>query len=287
MCVAQARSSRVGAGAVIVIIAIITFLAIAKDQHVHLPSPPIGSGCMVRSQDFDVPLSPGQAGIAALIAGVAAHRSMPVRAVTIAYATAMQESKLADLPYGDRDSVGVFQQRPSQGWGTRRELLDPVYATTRFFAALAAVPGYQHLKIYQAAQAVQHSADGYAYGQYSGVGAAMAAGFTGQQGRDVWCWYGSGVSGPHRLSAASQQLIRAFGRLQVRHVGDPVMSVRVRSPQSGWAVAGWLVTHASGFGIRNVSFQGYQWTAAHGERGWTKIRRRRHGAAPGLAVSYG
>jgi hypothetical protein len=287
LCVAQARSSRIGAGAVIVIIAIITFLAIAKDQHVHFSRPPIGSGCLVRSPDFDVPLSPGQAGIAALIAGVAAHRSMPVRAVTIAYATAMQESKLADLPYGDRDSVGVFQQRPSQGWGTRRELLDPVYATTRFFAALAAVPGYQRLKIYQAAQAVQRSADGYAYSQYSGVSAAMATGFTGEQAREVWCWYGSGVSGPARLSAASQQLTRAFGRLPVSHVGDPVMFVRVTSQQSGWAVAAWLVTHASGFGIRNVSFQGYQWAAAHGERGWTKIRLSRHGAAPGLAVSYG
>jgi hypothetical protein len=287
LCVAQARSSRVGAGAVIVIIAIITVLAIAKDQHVRISAPPVGSGCLARSADFDVPLSPSQAGLAALIAGVAAHRSMPARAVTIAYATALQESKLANLPYGDRDSVGVFQQRPSEGWGTRRELLDPVYATTRFFTALAAVPDYQRLKIYQAAQAVQRSADGSAYGQYSGMGAAMATGFTGQQARSVWCWYGSGLSGPRRLSAASQQLISAFGRLHVSHVGDPVMFVRVRSQQSGWAVAAWLVTHASVFGIRDVSFQGYQWTAAHGQRGWTKIRRRGHRAAPGLAVSYG
>jgi hypothetical protein len=270
-----------------VLIAIITLLAIAKDQHVRISSPPIGSGCLVRSAHFDVPLSTGQAGIAALIAGVADHRSMPARAVTIAYATALQESKLADLPYGDRDSVGVFQQRPSEGWGTRRELLNPVYATTRFFAALAAVPHYQHLKIYQAAQAVQRSADGYAYGQYAGMGAAMATGFTGQQARDVWCWYGSGVSGPRRLSAASQQLIGAFGRLHVSHVGDPVMFVRVRSQQSGWAIAAWLVTHAYGFGIRNVSFQGYQWSAAHGQRGWTKIRRSGHRAGHGLAVSYG
>ena len=177
------------------------------------------------------PLTSGQAGIAAIIAGVAARRSLPVRAVTIAYATALQESDLSNLPYGDRDSVGVFQQRPSQGWGTRRELLDPVYATERFFAALVDVPNYQHLLIYQAAQAVQHSADGQAYGQYAGQGAAMATGFTGQRPHDVWCWYGTGVSGPDRLAAAGKQLNRAFGKLAIGHVGRPP-SAGAR-PQSG------------------------------------------------------
>ena len=85
----------------------------------------------------------------------------------MAYAAALQESKLQNLPYGDRDSVGVFQQRPSQGWGPRRDLENPVYATSKFFGALAKVPGYQRMPIYQAAQAVQHSADGLAYQRFS------------------------------------------------------------------------------------------------------------------------
>src|SRR5215469_15907326 len=157
--VAAKRSSRVGAGAVVVLVLIIGFLAFSRAHHVHF-RPTIGSGCLVHGHGFDVPLTSDQAGLAAIIAGVAAHRSMPVRAVTIAYATALQESDLENLTYGDLDSVGVFQQRPSEGWGTRRQLLNPVYATTRFFAALAAVPDYLHLPIYRAAQAVQHSADG-------------------------------------------------------------------------------------------------------------------------------
>ncbi len=252
---------------VVVIALIIAALALAKSRHVRF-SPPIGNGCLVHARGFDVPLTSGQAGIAAIIAGVAARRSLPVRAVTIAYATALQESDLSNLPYGDRDSVGVFQQRPSQGWGTRRELLNPVYATERFFAALVDVPNYQHLLIYQAAQAVQHSADGQAYGQYAGQGAAMATGFTGQRPHDVWCWYGTGVSGPDRLAAAGKQLNRAFGKLAIGHVGDPLARVHVRSQAAGWAVATWLVTHASSYGIKHVSYLGYQWTAAAGHKGW-------------------
>ena len=67
---------------------------------------------------------------------------MPAHAATIALATALQESKLYNLHGGDRDSLGLFQQRPSQGWGTRGEILDPVHATNAFYDALARVPGY-------------------------------------------------------------------------------------------------------------------------------------------------
>jgi hypothetical protein len=286
--VAAARSRRVGAGAILAIVVIITALALAKAKHYHFkPAQEIGAGCLVRGHGFDVPLTTGQAGLAALIAGVASHRSLPVRAVTIAYATALQESDLANLPYGDRDSVGIFQQRPSEGWGSRKDLLDPVYATTRFFAALAAVPDYQHLLIYQAAQDVQHSADGYAYSQYSGQGATMAYGFTGARPHDVWCWYGGGVGKRGRLAAASADMSRAFGRLRVSRAGDPVSRVRVRSESVGWSVATWLVTHASSFGISSVSYGGYQWTAAHGQKGWVKDPKSGHGPADRKAVSFG
>jgi hypothetical protein len=272
----------------LVIVVIITALALAKARHYHFkPAPEIGAGCVVRGHGFDVPLSTSQAGLAALIAGVAEHRSLPVRAVTIAYATALQESGLENLPFGDRDSVGIFQQRPSEGWGTRRKLLDPVYATTRFFAALAAVPNYQRLLIYQAAQDVQHSADGYAYSQYSGQGAAMANGFAGVRPHDVWCWYGGGVSKHVRFAAVSTDLRRSFGRLRVSRAGDPVTRIRVRSEAVGWTLATWLVTHASTFGISDVTYGGYQWTAAHGQKGWIRDAKGKHGRADREAVSFG
>ena len=125
-----------------------------------------GSGCQAGTGRKMILLDPEQASIAATIAGVAHQRAMPRRAVVVAYAAALQESKLHNLSYGDRDSVGVFQQRPSEGWGPAWKLKDPVYASTRFFRALATVPDYLHKPAYRAAQAVQRSADGHAYIQY-------------------------------------------------------------------------------------------------------------------------
>jgi hypothetical protein len=271
---------------VLVIVVIITALAITKVKHFTFPSP-ISSGCLVRGGTFDVPLDPGQARIAATIAGVAAHRSMPVRAVTIAYAAALQESDLENLSYGDRDSIGVFQQRPSEGWGTRRQLLDPVYASTRFFAALAGVPNYQRLPVHRAAQAVQHSADGRAYSQYAPQGQAMAGGFSGRQPHAVWCWYGAKITGRSRLGPAEAGLRRTFGTLPFSHLSDPAVQVRTHTPAAGWAVAAWLVTHASKFRLRQVTYQGFQWTAARGRKGWTTAKRAARGPAARVGVAFG
>jgi hypothetical protein len=268
---------------------VLVVVALALSQQSKHPqgAPAIGTGCLVHDNAFDVPLTTDQAGLAATIAGVARNRALPVRAVTIAYATALQESDLENLPYGDRDSVGVFQQRPSQGWGTRAELLNPIYATTRFFAALTAIRGYLRLPVYQAAQDVQRSADGSAYAQYSGQGAAMALGFSGSQARSVWCWYGSGVKGREMPGAAGRALAAAFGPLRVRHVGDPVVTIRVSSRAAGWAVAFWLMAHAGGYHIDAVRFAGYQWTAARGQRGWRRVPLSRHWPTARMTVAFG
>ncbi|MEW1675413.1 C40 family peptidase [Streptomyces noursei] len=82
---------------------------------------------------------------------------VPARGQIVALATAMQESRLRNLAYGDRDSLGLFQQRPSQGWGTAEQIRDPVHASTSFYKALLKVRGWQQMTIAQAAQAVQAS----------------------------------------------------------------------------------------------------------------------------------
>jgi hypothetical protein len=119
---------------VVVAICLVIGLLAVKLAGKQRPAPR-PTACLAGPGNQAFQLSVSQAGIAATIAGVASHRSMPVRAVAIAYATALQESKLANLNYGTMDSVGVFQQRPSQGWGTARQIENPVYATDRFFAA--------------------------------------------------------------------------------------------------------------------------------------------------------
>ncbi|GAA2678795.1 MULTISPECIES: C40 family peptidase [Actinosynnema] len=91
------------------------------------------------------------------IVTVAVRRSLPRRAAVLALATAMVESGLVNVDHGDRDSLGLFQQRPSQGWGSPAEILAPVYATNKFYDALIALPGWHTMPPGAAEQAVQRS----------------------------------------------------------------------------------------------------------------------------------
>jgi hypothetical protein len=233
-----------------------------------------GTGCRAVAGSETYALDPDQAAVAATIAGVAHKQSMPEDAVTIAYATALQESKMHNLHYGDMDSVGVFQQRPSEGWGTTQELEDPVYATTRFFRALAGVHGYLKLPVYQAAQAVQRSADGTAYIQYEQMGTELAGVFTGRRAHDVSCWSASTTTKRTDLAAADSELARTFGAIPEQQTGSAGGGhlVQLRVPQSpvGWEVATWLVTHATSYGIHQVRYGGYQWQESSGFQGWAQ-----------------
>ncbi|MCZ0978705.1 NlpC/P60 family protein [Streptomyces diastatochromogenes] len=98
---------------------------------------------------------------------------VPERGQVVALATAIQESRLRNLRYGDRDSLGLFQQRPSQGWGTPEEILDPVHASTRFYEGLLKVAGWQQMTVTQAAQAVQRSGFPDAYAQWEPLARAL------------------------------------------------------------------------------------------------------------------
>jgi hypothetical protein len=272
-----------GAATVVILTGVVIgFLALTSSpQTLRRPT-----GCVAGQGSQSFQLSVSQAGIAATIAGVASHRGLPTRAVAIAYATALQESKLANLHYGTMDSVGVFQQRPSEGWGTAREIENPVYATSRFFAALVAVPRYRHLPIDQAAQAVQRSADGSAYEQYAGVGTTLARAFTGTQPHAVWCSYGSPIF-QSRLAAAKRGLTSAFGELGGRVTSDPAAIVDVVNSRQGWAVAAWLVSHAAGYGISYVRYAGYEWHGSTGSSQWKALKPSRHARAAAGTVIFG
>ncbi|MBF8193343.1 C40 family peptidase [Nonomuraea sp. K274] len=103
---------------------------------------------------------------AALIVQVAMERGLPARAAVIAVATTLQESQLRNLRYGHLDSLGLFQQRPSQGWGTPEQILDPRYATSTFYDRLVKVARWEQLPLTRAAQAVQRSGRPDAYAQW-------------------------------------------------------------------------------------------------------------------------
>ncbi|MGW3185722.1 C40 family peptidase [Kitasatospora sp. NPDC001119] len=98
---------------------------------------------------------------------------VPPRGQVVALATAMQESRLRNLSSGDRDSLGLFQQRPSMGWGTPAQLQDPVYASTAFYKELLKVSGWQDLPVTVAAQKVQKSGYPDAYAQWEPLAGAL------------------------------------------------------------------------------------------------------------------
>jgi hypothetical protein len=102
----------------------------------------------------------------ATIVAVGKQMNVSERGWVVAIAAAMQESGLLNLNYGDRDSLGLFQQRPSQGWGTPAEIMNPAYAATQFYRHLLAVPGWQQTTVATAAQAVQRSAFPEAYAKH-------------------------------------------------------------------------------------------------------------------------
>jgi hypothetical protein len=108
---------------------------------------------------------------ATAIVHAAKDMNLSAYAATIAVATAMQESSLRNLHYGDRDSLGLFQQRPSMGWGSASELTDPTYAAKAFLRELPS--GYQNMNLADAAQSVQRSFDGSLYAQWESQAAYM------------------------------------------------------------------------------------------------------------------
>ena len=238
-------------------------------------------GCQAGTGNNAIALDFGQAADAATVAGVAVREHLPAEALTVAYATAFQESKLENLSYGDRDSVGIFQQRPSEGWGTTAELEDPAYASRAFFGALVQVPHYATLPVYEAAQAVQKSADGYAYEQYAQTGALLAADYTARP-HEVTCWYSpatqaadDNVSPKLNLPGAVKGLEDTFGQPGRHDVVTSITrprsdgSLTVSAPSSSsWSVANWLVANASSYGITQVRYAGYQWTAGLTETSW-------------------
>jgi len=135
--------------------------------------PPVPGHCTVAG--LSMTLTSEQVTNAATIAQVARDRGLPERAVVIALATAQQESRLRNLDYGDRDSLGLFQQRPSSGWGTEAQVQDPVYAANKFYDHLVGIPGWETGRLTEVAQAVQRSAFPDAYGQWGDMAEKLAA----------------------------------------------------------------------------------------------------------------
>ena len=150
-------------------------------------SRPAGPPCTVTVDGHSYGLDREQVANAQTISQKATDRGLPHHAVTVALAAAFQESTLHNLTHGDRDSVGLFQQRPSQGWGTPAQLLDTSYASEAFLRALSQVPGWAAMPVAEAAQSVQHSAAPGAYAKWETEARSLARAVTGEVSGALKC----------------------------------------------------------------------------------------------------
>ncbi len=233
--------------------------------------------CEARSGSVRFALDVDQTQNAALVSAIAEKRGLPARAVTIALATALQESKLRNITHGDRDSIGLFQQRPSQGWGSEEQILDPTYATNRFFDALVKIRGYETMDIAAAAQRVQRSAYPRAYAKHESLARVFASALTGHSPAGLVCRLDpAGSTSETALEAMSAQ--DAVGSLQVvDHLrtqmgidaaasddSDTVTAVAQDSRQT-WAVAAWAVARAGLYDVVAVQVGDRRWVRGKGD----------------------
>jgi len=237
-----------------------------------LPDPP---GCSATVAGRTVGLAPDQAENATLIAAIGVRRGLPARAVSIALATAYQESKIRNLTHGDRDSVGIFQQRPSQGWGTVAQIGNEYYAINKFYDALEKIHGFEQMRITEAAQKVQRSAYPEAYEPHAPDARALASALTGYSPGGTFSCVVREPKGHGTATAASTALTKAYGGLDIARTGTRQdFSVTVGSGQDGnrraWSIASYLLAHADRLAVARVSFDGKTWhTGDDSEKGWS------------------
>jgi hypothetical protein len=223
-----------------------------------------GPSCTATTADGEVTLTTDQMGNAATIAAVGLTRDLPPRAVTIALATALQESHLRNLDHGDRDSLGLFQQRPSAGWGTAEQVRDPVSASGAFYDGLARVGNYANMPVAAAAQSVQRSAYPDAYAKHESDAAVLTGALTGTSPEALRCSVGPHAGGGSAGAGATAAVRRALEReLGVTATGDG-SAIDIPAREHGWAIAHWAVARADALGIDQVAFDGRAWAAGNG-----------------------
>lgn len=233
--------------------------------------------CTIAGYDLD----PDQAATASTMVGaVTQHRGvLPERAAVLVLAAGLQESKLTNIPAGagDRDSVGVLQQRPSQGWGKvngeadtiaarTQRLTDVSEATKEFLDHLVKVPGWQRLPLAEAVQDVQVSADGSAYAQHEVEAQAIADALQGRVAAGITCSF----EAPTKVASTAVVASQAREQLGIdspRAVG----ATTVRVPGAHWQTASWFIANADRLGIEQVDYAGRRWTRTDGWRKNAKI----------------
>lgn len=236
-------------GLVVCVGLIAAVLYVVRDLIKPVPYLPMQQCVVTDAGKNQVSLTPEQAKNAALIAGVATNRGLPPRAAIIALATAYQESGLRNLDHGDLDSIGLFQQRPSQGWGTREQILDPYYSSAKFYEVLVTVSDWQSGDINDVAQKVQRSGVPDGYRKHVANATVVGTALTGGLGGAVACIDRSNNAGAP--AAFVDALAKTYGVSPAQRDAKTV-TVTTADATLARAVAYLAVANTAGMGVVTV-----------------------------------
>ncbi|MBE6478398.1 MAG: hypothetical protein E7Z97_10110 [Propionibacteriaceae bacterium] len=208
-----------------------------------------------------------QAANAAIIVGEAIRRGLRARAATIALATALQESRLYNIDYGDRDSLGLFQQRASQGWGSEEQIMDPWYSSGAFYDALVQVEGWDSGDINDVAQSVQRSGVPDGYAQHEDAGRIWASALYGYDEAAVT------LVDRAEAGADADSLMEFVDTVWGSAVGaareGTTLTFTAPDSRQGWSLAQLLMCRGSAAGLTGLQAGQATWTNSSTERaGW-------------------
>ena len=249
-------------GALLVVVALVVVATLGvrgwlRDRGVVVAPLPGEERCVATVDDRDVVLDLDQAHYTSIVVGLSVRRGLAPRAGSIAMATVYQETGIRNLDYGDRDSVGLFQQRPSQGWGSEKQLMDPYYATTKFYNALVRVDGWETRDITKVAQAVQRSAYPDAYRDHEPDARVLASALTGQTERSLTCLVHDDEDGDaDGLAESLEETFRGGAETDGK-----VVTMTAKSQRLAWAYAQYAVANAARHGVVSVEVDDRTWTA--------------------------
>lgn len=210
-------------------------------------------GCTFAVGSGHTKLDTDKAAIASTLAGVVTTKGLPERAGFLLIMAAWQESGLRNLPYGDRDSVGVLQQRPSQGWGTVAQISDVHYAASKFLDELVKQPDWKTGDPAEVIDSVQRSADAGAYNRHRDEAQALAHVLLGKVYAGLRCEFDE----PTLVATPAKVVEQLQADLPVK---TPAVQARTISvPGAGWQTAIWFVANADRLGIDSVSYGAARW----------------------------
>jgi hypothetical protein len=256
MASATARTVGILVLAVVLLIALGLGLYVWLRGHELTAPVPGQQRCVATAGDHSVVIDLDQAHYTSIIVGLSIKRRLAPRAASIAMATVYQETGIRNLDHGDRDSVGLFQQRPSQGWGTAKQLQDPYYATGKFYDALVKIKDWETDDINDVAQKVQRSGYPEAYRDHEADARVLASTLTGHSPAGFSCLEREG--NPGRPAALVKSIEKTFGKVSDQ-IENKVITIDADSDALAWAYASHALANSKLYGVVLVKIGGRQW----------------------------